>query len=419
VPEHLLYPAKLTFLDQYGEFNEKRGIVHTEVKWFTKTLDEAVVFVDENNVPYSTGYERTVPTPEVENIPTVGKPINAPTVPTPSVSPKQGLEISANIKHPQAAPTPLPAPSPAHIPAPAHRPAPANIPEGPPEIADRYATSAAGMERSDGYGISWTPFSGEEDAVICKPQDQVNSEFRKIARMDFTTVRVYGTICNQVQLALRAASHAGLDLMLGVFDLANVAAETRDLIRQVRGTGAGWGAVDTVAVGNEDVQKGAMSADGVIAAVNVAREMLRAAGFQGPVVHVETHGAILANPQLCSEAAGDYIAANIHPFFNPGTMSWNAGKYVKSQVRALQECSARHSRKRSEHRVVVAETGWPTNGWPNGLAIPGRSQQFAAIKSIRRELPDDVYLFSAFDNRWQRDSAGTFGAEKHWGLLMD
>jgi exo-beta-1,3-glucanase (GH17 family) len=239
-----------------------------------------------------------------------------------------------------------------------------------------------------------------------------------MASLQFTTVRIYGVACNQVELTMHAAAENGLRVMLGVFDLANVVGEANDLIRQVQSTGLGWGIVDTVSIGNEDVQKGTASADSVIAAVNTARGILRGAGYQGPIVHVETHGAILANPQLCSEAAGDYIAANIHPFFNPLIIAHFAGKYVKSQVHALQQCSASQSRKRSVHRVVVTETGWPTSGWPNGLAIPSKGQQFSAIKSIKRELSNDVYLFSAFDNRWQKDSAGTFGAEKHWGLLM-
>jgi exo-beta-1,3-glucanase (GH17 family) len=422
-------------IGQHAQFHEKRAVVHTEVQWVTQTVEDTVVYLDENGRPYSTGIERTAPTPAAVNpapIFVAAKPTPqpiAPANPQPVVPPVKE-DIPEAMKHPHVDTYPkqplgiAQAPS---VPAAAPIIAPAAPPsaqiavpfEYTPEFTERYATAAAGMSRSDGYGVSWTPFQGEEAAVTCKPQDQTNEEFSKMASMQFTTVRVYGVACNQIVLAMRGAADNGLRVMLGVFDLSNVAGETQDLIRQVQTTGLGWGMVDTISIGNEDVQKGAASADAVIAAVTTARSMLRGAGYQGPVVHVETHGAILANPQLCSEAAGDYIAANIHPFFNPLIISYFAGKYVKSQVRALQDCSAQQSRKRSEHRVVVTETGWPTSGWPNGLAIPSRGQQFAAIKSIKRELENDVYLFSAFDNRWQRDSSGTFGAEKHWGLLMD
>jgi exo-beta-1,3-glucanase (GH17 family) len=280
------------------------------------------------------------------------------------------------------------------------------------------------LARSNGYGISWTPFNGEEDAVLCKPQNQANQEFDKIGAAKLVVVRLYGVACNQVALAMNAAASVNaaspgkIRLMGGIFDIANVVGETNEFLQQVQSTGLGLDLFTAISIGNEDVQKGSASVDTVIAAVNTARGILRGAGYQGPIVHVDTHGAILANPQLCTEAAGDFIAANIHPFFNPLTPAHSAGKYVKSQVDALRECSASHSRKRSEHRVVVTETGWPSDGLPHGLAIPGRVHQFAAIKSIKAHLDNDVYLFSAFDNRWQRDNAGTFGAEKHWGLLM-
>lgn len=406
--------------------------VHTQIEWVTKILEDTIVYVDENGVPYKTDVPNSAPTPAAINVQlTANTP--APVAAKPTEPAK--VDVTQAMKYPQPEPIPAPVPSPVPVPAVVPSPAPAAAkpepevvappapvqPEAqyPAEFQDKYATAAAGMVRSNGYGVSWTPFAGEENSVTCKPQDQADEEFAKMARMQFTSVRVYGVACKQVEIAMRAASENGMKVMLGVFDLANVAGETQDIIRQVQDTGLGWGMVETISIGNEDVNKGSASADAVIQAVGTARGILRGAGYQGPVVHVETHGAILANPQLCSEAAGDYIAANIHPFFNPLIVSYFAGKYVKSQVEALRECSAQQSRKRSEHRVVVTETGWPTSGWPNGLAIPSRGQQFAAIKSIKRELAGDVYLFSAFNNRWQRDSAGTFGAEKHWGLLMD
>jgi exo-beta-1,3-glucanase (GH17 family) len=434
-----------------GRFHKRNNVV-TRVEWVTATVEDTIVYLDENGVPTSTGYDRAQaePTPAVIDVPS-NSPAEILAVPTEPAA----IDIPQYAKKPQV-PVPVPAPIPAPVqqqqavarPIVAARPPvlqetseneeveeepryqviapqPQAIAPQPqvaaprPELSAKFATVAAGLEKTDGYGVSWTPFNGEEEEVTCKPQAQADAEFQKMARMQFTSVRMYGTDCDQVSLSMRAAGTAGLKVMLGVFNLNDVERETQDLIRQVQESGQGWDMVETISIGNEDVQKGTANAQQVIAAVNTARGILKGAGYQGPVVHVETHGAILANPELCSEAAGDYVAANIHPFFNPLILSYFAGKYVRSQVEALQACSAHNSKKRSEHRVVVTETGWPTSGWPNGLAIPSRGQQFAAIKSIKKELAGDVYLFSAFDNHWQRDNPTTFGAEKHWGLLMD
>jgi exo-beta-1,3-glucanase (GH17 family) len=431
-----------------GRFHRRNNVV-TRVEWVTATVEDTIVYLDENGVATSTGYDRSQaePTPAVIDVPS-NSPAEVLALPTePAVA-----DIPQYARGPQApapAPVPVPAPAPAvarpvmaaapiaaPVAAPVYAPvaAPVELQESSepeveaprpqivaprPELSAKFATVAAGLEKTDGYGVSWTPFNGEESDVSCKPQSQADAEFQKMARMQFTSVRMYGTDCDQVSLSMRAAATAGLKVMLGVFNLNDVEQETQDLINQVQESGQGWGMVESISIGNEDVQKGTANAQQVIAAISTARGLLKGAGYQGPVVHVETHGAILANPELCTDAAGDYVAANIHPFFNPLILSYFAGKYVRSQVEALQACSAHNSKKRSEHRVVVTETGWPTSGWPNGLAIPSRGQQFAAIKSIKKELAGDVFLFSAFDNHWQKDNPTTFGAEKHWGLLTE
>jgi exo-beta-1,3-glucanase (GH17 family) len=113
--------------------------------------------------------------------------------------------------------------------------------------------------------------------------------------------------------------------------------------------------------------------------------------------------------------AGDYIAANIHAFFNPQTPANQAGDFVANQVDALQQCGASHRRKNV--RVRVTETGWPKEGEANGAAIPGKANQNAAIASIKRKLGNDVFLFSAFNNYWMKNNPSTFGAEHFWGVL--
>jgi exo-beta-1,3-glucanase (GH17 family) len=259
-----------------------------------------------------------------------------------------------------------------------------------------------------------------EGSVSCKTQDQANAEFAKIASQQFTNVRVYGTPCNQIEIAIIAAKALGLNLMTGIFDMQNVSAEVGKLIRQVKAAGgdtnANWAMVDTITIGNEDV-KGLANPTDVINAIAAAHTVLNGTGFQGAVIHVDTIGAIIRHPQLCSDDAGDYIAANIHPFFNPSTPAIMAGKFVAQQVELLRRCSELQSKKRSNHRVVVTETSWPTRGDGNGQAVPGRTQQFAAIASIQQTVPTDVYLYSAFNNIWLVNNAGTFNAEHFWGIL--
>jgi exo-beta-1,3-glucanase (GH17 family) len=58
------------------------------------------------------------------------------------------------------------------------------------------------------------------------------------------------------------------------------------------------------------------------------------------------------------------------------------------------------------------ETGWPTQGGPNGLAVPGVENQKKAIRSILETQGQDLILFTAFNEGWKKDNPNTHGAEK-------
>jgi exo-beta-1,3-glucanase (GH17 family) len=232
----------------------------------------------------------------------------------------------------------------------------------------------------------------------------------------FKTVRVYGTDCNQPSIALSLAQKYNKKVVLGVYWLdGRLGDELSTIVDAVKDNDNNWGIVDTIAIGNEDVHRGEQTTFGIYKAIAQSRVALRIGGYRGPIVHVDSQDAILANPGLCSRLAGDYIGANIHAFFNPNTPANQAGDYVSSQVDALRACGA--GKKRRDVRVRVMETGWPKEGEANGAAVPSKENQQAAIASIKNKLGNDVFLFSAFNNYWMHNDPSTFNAEHYWGIL--
>jgi exo-beta-1,3-glucanase (GH17 family) len=264
-----------------------------------------------------------------------------------------------------------------------------------------------------GYGVAWSAYKGNEQYSPCKTLEDADNEWSQMGA--FGTVRTYGADCEQASNALQLGKKYNKKVVLSAFFLDNRLVPDLNTIAAA-GQAHGWDTVDTITVGNEDVNKGAASVGQVIASVATARNILRAAGYNGPIVHVDTQNAILANPELCGHAAGDYIAANIHPFFNPNTPAEQAGSFVSGQVQALQQCGST-SWKRRNTRVRVMETGWPKGGEANGAAVPSKSNQQTAISSIKKALGSDVFLFSAFNNYWMKNDASTFNTEHFWGIF--
>lgn len=222
----------------------------------------------------------------------------------------------------------------------------------------------------------------------------------------YSFVRIYGTDCDQVPAAYSAAKSVGVQLFLGIWDLSQVQAEAQKIIAAINGD---WDVVHTVSVGNELVNNGQASPASVIAAIKQARQILRAAGYKGPVVTVDTFIAAEANPELCE--ASDYCAVNAHAFFDSTISAPQAGNWLLKTVASLKSKTSKN--------VVITESGWPTQGNPNGLAVPGLSQQKAALDSIKQAFasnPGDLILFSAFNDPWKTKAAATFNAEPYYGI---
>ena len=248
-------------------------------------------------------------------------------------------------------------------------------------------------------GISYTPYNADNS---CKSTSQVAQDFSKIG--SFGLIRLYGTDCNQVSNVI-AATHGSVNLLVGIFDINSVQTEVQTISQAVSGN---WGLINTVSVGNELVSGGKASVQQVTAAIDNARSALKSAGYNGPVVTVDTMTAMKDNPSLCTSS--DYCAINCHAFFDGDTLPSGAGDFVKDWAQKVSQAAGGKT-------VVVTESGWPTQGNANKLAIPSPQNQQQAIASLKTSFSSNLVLYTAYNDMWKQDSGATFGAEKYWGIL--
>ncbi|KAK3376611.1 glycoside hydrolase superfamily [Lasiosphaeria ovina] len=276
-------------------------------------------------------------------------------------------------------------------------------------------------------GVTYSPYTPDGG---CKTAAEVYSDLQRLEGR-YQLLRLYGTDCDQINLVMPAAQSIGAKLFLGVFDLNRLNDELDILVQSVQANArnhnkdshhhnnrdtdaaSGWALVDTVSIGNELVNNGQASPEQMLSALPAARETLRAAGYTGPVVTVDTFIAVQRHPELCD--ASDYCAVNIHAFFDAHTPADQAGRFVARQVANLREVVADPTQ-----RIVVTESGWPWQGNANGLAVPGADNQRQAVASLVADYgdlnPGGLILFTAFDDPWKKAEPETFYAEQFWGL---
>ena len=215
-------------------------------------------------------------------------------------------------------------------------------------VTHHVATSTATSDTSSSGslpGVCYAPYRGDHN---CKTASQISDDFSRL-KGSYSLVRIYGTDCDQVPNVYQAAKSIGVKLFLGIWDLSQVQAEAQKIISGINGD---WDIVHTVSVGNELVNNGQATVSQVVSAIQQARQILRAAGYKGPVVTVDTFVAAEANPQLCD--ASDYCAVNAHAFFDSTISAPQAGKWLLNTVANLKSKTSKN--------IVITESGWPTQG---------------------------------------------------------
>jgi exo-beta-1,3-glucanase (GH17 family) len=260
----------------------------------------------------------------------------------------------------------------------------------------------------DQFGISYSPYKADRS---CKNQQEVNEDLDRLASYSF--IRIYGTDCDQTKTVTTAARRHNMHVFAGIYDLTNFPSSLDAFSEAITSPDGkkDWSIFHTIAIGNELVNAGTNSPSDVASAVTTARSVLRAQGYKGPVVTVDTFSVLLDHPELCE--VSDYCAANCHAFFDATQRPGGAGAYVLEQARSISAAAG-------GKRTMITESGWPHAGDANGVAVPSKDGQRMAVESLRKNFDHrkgDLVLFTAFDDLWKDDNAFTFGAEKFWGMM--
>lgn len=252
-------------------------------------------------------------------------------------------------------------------------------------------------------GMTYAPFTANGG---CKSQASMDADMAKVAQNGFSNVRVYSTQCNTLEYIGEACRKHGLKMIVGIFidssGISGAKSQVQDIVNWAQ-----WDLVSMVVVGNEAIFNGYCSASALAGFMNSCRSQLSAAGYHGEVTTAEPiniwqeHGSA-----LCGSV--DRVGANVHPFFNPHTTAEQAGKFAKSEFAILNQiCPGK--------RVVNLETGWPSQGSANGVAVPGTQQQATAVMGIANAVGSDSVFFSYDNDMWK--APGNLGIGQYWGCI--
>lgn len=244
------------------------------------------------------------------------------------------------------------------------------------------------------YGRDANPDKGEPTT-----EAQIRADVEAVAPYT-RAVRTYASTGN-LDLVARLAGEKGLKTTVGAWLDEDEARNEREITNAIDVARKNSNVVGIV-VGNESILRAERTPEQLIETIRrVKRET------NVPVTTGETWDVWLDHPELVS--AVDYIAAHMLPY-------WEG----VSPEQVVDHTIAIYDRLRATYpgkRIVIAEFGWPSQGYNRDSAVPGELTQAQIIRTFAARadaLGIEYNLIEAFDAPW-KSFEGSVG--QYWGIL--
>ncbi len=249
------------------------------------------------------------------------------------------------------------------------------------------------------HGIAYSPYMDGQSPGTQISEKQILDRLRIIE--PYTRwVRTFSCIEGNQETA-RIAHEIGLKTMVGIgigddrekneLEFANGV----DVAKQ--------GHADILAVGNEILLRGDLTEDELLEYISRAKEA--APGV--PIGYVDAYFLFEKHPRIVE--ACDVLLINCYPF-------WEYCSIEYSQ-HYMQEMYQRIQRVAGGKKIIISETGWPSQGSPYGGAVPGLDNAlnyFLNTYLWAEKEGIEIFYFSSFDEVWKVGDEGDVGA--YWGL---
>jgi exo-beta-1,3-glucanase (GH17 family) len=249
------------------------------------------------------------------------------------------------------------------------------------------------------HGICFSPYNGAQ-----KPGDEITEDQirRKLALLKPYTkwIRVFSCTQGNEMIPVLAREY-GFKTLVGAWlgdDLEKNEEEIEALIAL-----ANQGYVDVVAVGNEVMYRKELQEDELIDYITRVKQAQNGI----PVGYVDAYYEFTNRPKITEVC--DVILANCYPYWEGCGIDYSL-LYMKQMYYQAQAAAP-------GKRVIITETGWPSEGEALDAAEPGYEnalKYFINAQTWSQTEEIEMFYFSAFDESWKVDAEGTVGA--FWGL---
>lgn len=249
------------------------------------------------------------------------------------------------------------------------------------------------------HGFCYSAYEEGQGPGDVLTEDQIRRRL-SILKPHTSWIRTFSCIEGN-ELIPKVAKEMGIKTLVGAWlgsDPEKNQEELENLVRM-----ANEGLADIAAVGNEVLYRDDLSEEELLDHIRKTKEQIT----DVPVGYVDAYYEFVKRPQITELC--DVILCNCYPYWE--------GTAIEDSFHHMQHMFAQASAAGNGKRVIITETGWPSQGDPLGGANPSREnaiRYFVNTNLWSQDEDIEVFYFSSFDEAWKTGSEGAVGA--YWGI---
>ncbi|WP_213775942.1 glycosyltransferase [Bradyrhizobium sp. dw_78] len=249
--------------------------------------------------------------------------------------------------------------------------------------------------------VSYAPFEGtaHPDVDNIPTAERIRADMKKLSTMT-RAIRLYSST-GGVEMVPPIAAEFGLKVTVGAWIDKNPDRNEREIESAIN-LARHNSNVNGIVVGNETIYRGEQKVDDLIELIKRVKKSVNV-----PVTTGEIWNIWRDNPQLASSV--DFIAAHVLPYWE----NFSSKQAVDQAIIIYQILRDKFPGK----RIVIAEFGWPSQGYNLRNGDPGPFQQAVVLRNFvaRAEAIGMEYnIVESIDQPWKFFEGGV---GPYWGIL--
>ncbi len=249
------------------------------------------------------------------------------------------------------------------------------------------------------HGLCFSPYGEGQEPGDHLSEEQIHKRM-KIIQPYTNWVRSFS--CTEGnEMIPKIAREYGLKTLVGAWlsdDAETNEREIEGLIKVVK-----EGYVDIAAVGNEVLYRKELTEEELLEFMHRVKKEIPGT----PIGYVDAYYEFTSRPAITE--ACDIILANCYPYWEGCNIDYSL-LYMQGMYN--QALGAGNGK-----RVIITETGWPSNGTGLEGAQPSAEnfmKYFINTQRWSEEAGIEIFYFSSFDEAWKVGAEGDVGA--YWGI---